>query len=104
MTVVVIIAPGATGRIATVIDNAPGRNFRKSPIPIVMIEKIVQAARIGHKQIHIAIPVIISPRHAVRIPGISHDIARCDRNEVLSEKRGSEAEREQKYDGILATK
>ena len=37
ITVIIIIAPGATGRISDICDGHAGGDFQKSPVPLVMI-------------------------------------------------------------------
>jgi hypothetical protein len=76
-TVVVVVAPGATERTATIRHNSSGRYFGERAVPIVMIEKVVFVV-IRHEEIEKTVVVVIAPRAACRVATVCDNSSGSD--------------------------
>src|SRR5438034_4406556 len=59
--VVIVVRPGRARRVSSVIHNAAGRDFGEGAITIIVVERIVLAARIRGKEIEKPVVVVINP-------------------------------------------
>src|SRR5439155_14204163 len=67
------VAPGTTDGIPGVRSDVAGENSGECSIAVVVIQKVLLAGSIRHKQVKISIVVVIAPRASHRNSSVGHD-------------------------------